>query len=31
MKQLWAWLWHRPEGPPVDKAAILASIKFPCC
>ena len=31
MKRFWTWLLRRPDVPAADKAAILASIKFPCC
>jgi hypothetical protein len=34
MKRFWHWLCTCPPdttGHPVDKAAILAAIKFPCC
>lgn len=31
MKRFWIWLLRRPDGPPADRAAILESIKFPCC
>ncbi len=34
MKRFWRWLCTGPanaNGQPVDKAAVLASIKFPCC
>lgn len=34
MKRFWHWLCTcppAPKGQPVDRVAVLASIKFPCC